>query len=73
MGKAARVELVDAVRARYGAGSRGEKRKILDELIAVTGLHRKHAIRVLTTASPSASAPRSPAENLTIRWCSAPL
>lgn len=29
------------------SGSRGDKRLILDEFVAVTGYHRKHAIRVL--------------------------
>ena len=40
-------ELVEAVRARYLRASRPEKRKILDEFVATTGFHRKHAIRVL--------------------------
>jgi hypothetical protein len=43
----ARRELVQAVGARYRAGTRHEKRRILDEFVAVTGWHRKHAIRTL--------------------------
>ena len=44
---AARRELLAAVVVRYRAGSRDEKVRILDEFAAVTGYHRKHAIRVL--------------------------
>jgi Integrase core domain len=53
MGKAARHELVHAVRARYNAAPRGDKRRILDEFVALTSYHRKHAIRVLTAAEPA--------------------
>ena len=42
-----RDELVAAVSERYGRGSRGERGRILDEFAAVTGLHRKHAMRLL--------------------------
>jgi len=41
-------ELLAALRVRYGTASRGEKARILDELTAVTGSHRQHAIRLLT-------------------------
>ena len=44
---ATRQELVTALGARYGAASRGEKSRILDEFVATTGYHRKHAVRVL--------------------------
>ncbi len=44
---ATRRELIAAVRARYAGTSRTERAKILDELVAVAGYHRKHAIRVL--------------------------
>lgn len=43
----ARAELTDVVRRRYCAASGAEKRKILDEFIAVTGYHEKSAIRAL--------------------------
>ena len=43
----ARAELTNAVRRRYSAGSGADKRKILDEIIAVTGYHEKSAIRAL--------------------------
>jgi hypothetical protein len=44
---AARREVVESVRARYERASEDDKRRILDEFAAVTGYHRKHAIRVL--------------------------
>jgi hypothetical protein len=47
MTHAARAELTNAVRRRYSAATGTEKRKILDEFIAVTGYHEKSAIRVL--------------------------
>ena len=37
---------------RYGAATRAEKSRILDELVAVAGYHRKHAIRVLCRGEP---------------------
>lgn len=40
-------ELVEAVRDRYLRSGRKEKSNILDEFVAITGFHRKHAIRVL--------------------------
>ena len=42
-----RKELVEALRVRYRNAAFGERIKILDELVALTGYHRKHAIRVL--------------------------
>ena len=44
---AARQELVQAIRGRYRTGSADGKGRILDEFVALTGYHRKHAIRVL--------------------------
>lgn len=43
----ARRELVAAVRARYGASAPSVKREILREFSAITGYHRKSAIRIL--------------------------
>ena len=43
----ARAELTQVVRHRYCAAAGAEKRKILDEFIAVTGYHEKSAIRAL--------------------------
>ncbi len=44
---ATREELVQAVRGRYGSARRPEKAQILNEFVAVTGFHRKHAMRLL--------------------------
>jgi hypothetical protein len=44
---ATKAELVAAIGDRYRAGIRAERIKILDEFVAVTGYHRKHAIRLL--------------------------
>src|SRR5438093_7375863 len=43
----ARQELVEAVTARYQDATAEAKHHILDEFIAVTGYHRKHALRLL--------------------------
>jgi hypothetical protein len=40
-------ELVAELRPRYTLGNRTAKRRILDELVAVTGYHRKYAIQLL--------------------------
>jgi hypothetical protein len=44
---AARRELVESVGTRYRSGTVDAKRRMLDEFVAVTGYHRKHAIRIL--------------------------
>lgn len=56
-----RRELIKAIRDRYLAGSVSEKRRILDGFVALTGYHRKHAIRVLRAPlPPAASSPPRP-------------
>jgi len=40
-------ELIEAVRLRYLEASKLEKKRILDEFVAISGYHRKHAIRLL--------------------------
>ena len=42
-----RKELVEALRLRYRSAAIGDRIKILDEFVALTCYHRKHAIRVL--------------------------
>jgi len=45
----ARKELIQVVGARYRASPKGDRGAILDEFVATTGYHRKHAIRLLGT------------------------
>jgi hypothetical protein len=42
-----RTELVAALAERYARSSKAERSAILDEFVAVSGYHRKHAIRLL--------------------------
>ena len=54
-----RDELVAAIAGRYAQGDRVERSRILDEFSAVTGFHRKHAMRLLRARQPKArSGPR---------------
>jgi hypothetical protein len=50
---ATRRELIEAVARRYHAGTRAEKQQILNEVVKVTGFHRKHALRLLKRGGPS--------------------
>src|SRR3982750_1771734 len=50
---ATRDELVAAIAERYAQGNRAERGRILDEFTAVTGFHRKHAMRLLRAGLPS--------------------
>ena len=53
-----RKELVAALQLRYGSAAFGDRIKILDEFVALTGYHRKHAIRLLREeASPTQGTP----------------
>ena len=54
---ATRRELVQRLRERYSKADVKEKRKLLHELIAVTGYHRNHAIGALRESPVSTSAP----------------
>jgi hypothetical protein len=56
--KESRQELTEAIRQRYPGASKQEKARILDEFVALTGYHRKHAIRTLTS-----NGEHSPAES----------
>ncbi|MCI0152454.1 ISNCY family transposase [Paraburkholderia fungorum] len=42
-----RKELVAALQSRYRSATFGDRIRILDEFVALTGYHRKHAIRLL--------------------------
>ena len=61
---AARDELVVAIARRYGGSLRWEKARILDEFVAVTGYHRKHAMRVLRDGRPGKRSGPRPARRV---------
>jgi hypothetical protein len=47
----ARREVLAVVAERYRSAGRREKGRMLDELTATTGWHRKHALRALSARS----------------------
>ena len=47
-----RDELVAAIAGRYALSGRSEKGRILDEFVAITKMHRKHAQRLLRQGKP---------------------
>ena len=51
---ATRDELIAGLAKRYSDVGRMERGRILDEFVAVTGYHRKHAMRILR-AGPTSS------------------
>ncbi len=53
-----RDELVVALAGRYALGSRADRGRMLDEFAALTGHHRKHAMRLLRAGVSSGSSPR---------------
>jgi hypothetical protein len=58
---ATRRELIAALQVRYAGASRRDRVKILDELVAVAGYHRKHAVRAVgAKASKGAAERRQP-------------
>jgi hypothetical protein len=61
---ATRDELVGALAARYSASNRFERGCILDEFVAVSGLHRKHAMRLLRAGQPNQRSGPRPARRL---------
>ena len=66
----ARREITAAVVGRYRSAGRADKGRILDELCAVTGWHRKHAVRALAShvaISPEARRQRKPTYDAPIR------
>ena len=54
----AKRELLATLRDRYRSSSKGDKSRILDEFIAVTGHHRKHGIRLLGQLDDDEDTPR---------------
>src|ERR1700758_934683 len=61
---ATRDELVVALAGRYAASNRKERGRILDEFTAVSGLHRKHAMRLLRAGQPCRRSGPRPARRL---------
>ena len=51
-----RKELTEALRDRYLNATSNVRIKILDEFVALTGYHRKHAIRLLRSTALSVAA-----------------
>ena len=49
---ATRDELMVALKGRYVSSDRQERGRILDEFVALSGLHRKHAMRLLRAGQP---------------------
>ena len=44
---ATRTEVLGAIRSRYREASKRDKSRMLDEFVALTGCHRKHAVRLI--------------------------
>jgi hypothetical protein len=59
-----RRELVTTIRERYGSASPADKQRILDEFVALTGYHRKHAIRVLSSSADAVRPAAPPRERI---------
>jgi len=55
---ATRAELKSVLARRYRVSSRVEKGRILDEFVAITGFHRKHAMRFLRSDPDGRTASR---------------
>jgi hypothetical protein len=55
--KHTKAEVLAALRERYLQAPKADKTKVLDEFVALTGCHRKRAIRLLT--APYAVCPHS--------------
>lgn len=52
-----RTEVLSAIRNRYRDASKKDKSRMLDEIVAIVGCHRKHAVRLLRRGEEPA--PRS--------------
>ena len=44
---ATRTEVLGAIRDRYAEAPKRDKSRMLDEFVALTGCHRKHAVRLI--------------------------
>ena len=61
---ATRDELVGALAGRYASSSRKHRGRILDEFVAVSGFHRKHAMRLLRAGQSGQGAGPRPARRI---------
>jgi hypothetical protein len=61
---ATRDELVVALAGRYASSNRKERGGILDEFAALSGLHRKHAMRLLRAGQPGRRSGARPGRRL---------
>ena len=62
MSQVSKRELLAALRPRYRKAKRSEKQRILSELVATTGYHRKYAIQLLNHAPKRSSGRRRPSK-----------
>ena len=58
MNNGSKQEYLSAIRSRYLAANKSEKKAILDEFCTVCGYNRKHAIRAVRHPSQTASSPQ---------------
>ena len=58
MSRVSERELLAELRPRYQIAGKTEKQRILDELAATTGYHRRYAIQVLNHGRKPPSRPR---------------
>ncbi len=63
LSRAARRELLTALRDRYARGNKIDKGAILDEFVALSGYNRKYATRLLGAASGTEPGPRARSSN----------
>jgi hypothetical protein len=63
-------ELLPEIRPRYTLCNRSAKQRILDELVVITGYHRKYAIQLLNHPPKrrTCTRPASPCENMAGPW-----